>query len=510
MGARGVGARPARPHIKKSLYPWEAPRLTRAARVIRFIEHLQITSGTRAGQKFKLEPFQKEIIREWFKTDRNGKRIVRTAVLSIARKNGKSTLIAALALAFLVGPERERRGQIVVGAADRDQSGIIFDEIEAMLDADETLRGMVNVKRHEKTIEELELGSRFRALSSDAKKAHGLSPSVVILDELAQWGSGIGLRLYNALMTASGARAEPLKIIISTQADNDQAKMSELLDYGEQVNAGVIVNPRFWCRLYEVPEDLDPFDEKHWRLANPGLGTIRGLEDLRELAERARRMPTERAAFENLYCNRRISAEERWIAAPDWNACHGKVDIETLVGEPCYGGLDLGSVNDLTSFSLYWPHSGALLSWSWCPADRIAERAERDRVPYDIWSRDGWLELTPGRATNKRMVVLRLAELNALYQPKIIGYDKWGMDEVLRVMDEEAVELPLQEFRQGYVSFSPAAKAFAERVLNRQIRHDNPLLTWPCLMCACRSMQRTTLSQISQKVASALTRSLPA
>jgi phage terminase large subunit-like protein len=211
MGLRGRGARPkAKPtsHFKPIRRPnWKAKGLTRAERVIRFVEGLKVTAGPLAGKPFLLRPWQKDIIRKWYTTDANGLRIVRTGLLSVARKNGKSGLCAALALCHLVGPEQEPRGQIVVGATDRDQSGLIFDEIAAFIAADETLSERCNIKRHEKVIEDLESGSKFRALSSDAKKAHGLSPSVVILDELAQWGAGVGRALYDALTTLR----EPVK-----------------------------------------------------------------------------------------------------------------------------------------------------------------------------------------------------------------------------------------------------------------------------------------------------------
>ena len=485
MGARGPNARavtkrakgaaaPPRPAVQ----PWDASWLSRAERVIAFVETLQVTAGPLAGQRFALMDWQKALIEDWYRVDADGKRIVRTAVLSVGRKNGKSTLVAAIALAHLLGPEREPRGQVVIGASDRDQSGIIFAEVCAILEADEALRDLVNIQSHAKTITVHADGSVLQALSSDAKKAHGLSPTLCILDELGQWGVGIGIRLYNALMTAGGGRSEPLKIVISTQADSDLAKMSELLDYGRQVNEGVIDNPRFACKLFEVPDGLDPFDEAHWPLANPALGTFRSLEDMRELAERARRMPTERAAFEQLFLNRRTAAEERWISKPDWDACKGFVDPAALEGQVCYGGLDLGSVSDLTSLSLFWPETGALMSWSWCPADRIAERVENDRAPYNVWADAGWLELTPGKATDKRHVALRLAEICARFKPKVVMFDKWGMPELARILDEESITLPLVEHRQGFVSMSPSSKAFEELVLNARLRHDNPLLTW--------------------------------
>ena len=480
-GAKSKGANPASvAGGKPSRKAWQASGLSRAERVIKFIESLRVTSGVHAGRKFRLREWQRAIIREWYATDRKGTRIVRTGLLSMARKNGKSGLCSALALCHLLGPEQEARGQIVVGATDRDQSALIYDEIVAFITDNPEFEARCNIKRHEKAIEELESGSKFRALSSDARKAHGMSPSVVILDELAQWGTGIGRSLYDALVTAGGARAEPLVITIGTQSADDLSLMSELVDYAKAVRAGGIVDPTFSGFVYEIPPELDVFDEANWKLANPALGDFRSLQDMRILAERARHMPTMEAAFKNLFCNQRIDAEERWLPAAEWNACKSAIDLDALVGQRCVGALDLGSVRDLTSFGLFWPASGALWVWSWCPADGLREREDHDRVPYTVWAKDGYIEPTPGKATDKRFVALRLAEICARFKPAAIGYDPWGMAELQRVMLDEGITLPqLQPWGQGFKSMSPATKAFEARVLNRQLKHSgNPLLTW--------------------------------
>src|SRR5262245_9438097 len=228
MGLRGRGAKKKTLPTASQKPAWEAEGLSRAQRVITFIEQLRVTSGLLAGQPFHVRDWQRESIESWYRTDANGNRIVRTGLLSVARKNGKTGLVAALALCHLLGPEKERRGQIVVGATDRDQSGLIFEELEAFIADNPEFENESNIKRHEKVIEHIPSGSKFRALSSDAKKAHGLSPSVVILDELAQWGSGAGRNLYDALITASGARKDPLTLIIGTQSADDHNLMSEL------------------------------------------------------------------------------------------------------------------------------------------------------------------------------------------------------------------------------------------------------------------------------------------
>lgn len=448
--------------------------------MVRFIESLKITAGLLAGKPFTLRKWQREIIRSWYVTNNKGERIVRTGLFSVGRKNGKSALCAALALCHLLGPEQERRGQIVVGATDRDQSGLIFDEMVAFIEDNPDFSAICNIKRHEKVIENLQNGTKFRALSSDAKKAHGLSPSVVILDELAQWGQGVGRGLYDALTTSQGARKEPLLLIIGTQSADDHALMSTLVDYAKSVRAGEIDDPTFSGFVYEIPDDADVFDEANWKLANPALDDFRSLEDMRLLAERAKRMPTLEATFRNLFCNQRVDAEERWLPIAEWKNCI-KDGIESVaaVGQPV-GGLDLGSVRDLTAFALYWPTSGLLRVWTWCPEENLRAREERDRVPYTVWAKEGFIEPTPGAATNKRTVARRIAELCAQYKPSGIAFDRWGITELQGILDEEGIRLPeFKEFGQGYKSMSPATKAFEERVANKTLKTPlNPLLTW--------------------------------
>lgn len=484
MGLRGPGAIPkhhrgkkAKPKRRKK-QPWEAPGLSRAERVIAFIQTLRVTSGILAGQLFQVEPWQRPIIESWYATDGAGNRIIRTGLLSVARKNGKTGLVGALALCHLLGPEREARGQIVVGASDSDQSGIVFDELEAYIRGNDVFSAECNIKRHEKTIEHLPTGSKFKALSSDAKKSHGLSPSVVILDELAQWGSGIGRRLFDALTTAGGARKEPLLIIIGTQSEDDHNLMSELVDEARSTS-----DPTISGFIFEIPPELDVFDEANWPLANPALGTFRSAEDLRSIARRARRIPSTESTFRNLNCNQRVSADKRWIPAELWDACERKGgidDLDILGAGQCYGGLDLGDTDDLSSFALFWPGPGFLKVWTWCPAESLKRRSELHRVPYEKFRNVGLIETTPGNGTDKNIVARRIAELWTKYKPEEIAFDPWGKKELYRVLSEEGLpELQIREFHQGYKTMSPAVKAFEERVLNGKLVHEGgPLLTW--------------------------------
>jgi phage terminase large subunit-like protein len=450
-----------------------------------FLEDLTITSGIKLGEKFEVYDFEDEIIDAWYSTDEAGHRIVRTGLFTVGRKNGKTGLISGLVLAHLVGPVREPRGQIVVGATDRDQSAIVFNEVVAYIETIPEYSAICNVKRHEKKIENLENGTEFIALSSDAKKAHGLSPSVVILDELAQWGTGIGRKLYDALTTSQGARKEPLLIIIGTQSADDHSIMSNLVDYTKAVNRGDIDDPTFRGFVYEIPEDLDVFDEANWHLANPALDLFRSREDMRLLAERAKKIPTLEATFRNLFCNQRIDAEERWLPPAEWKPCiDDTIDLDALVGEYCVGGLDLSSVRDLTAFALFWPESNVLNVWTFCPEENLYLREERDRVPYTVWAKQGYITPTPGSAINKKFIGYQLEDLCMKFKPSCIAFDRWGIAELTQTIKEEGIVLSdnddiFVDFGQGFKSMSPATKAFEAKVIDRILRTPpNPVLTW--------------------------------
>ena len=480
MGLRGKNSKPkAKRQTPEESAPtrqdWEAPRLSRAQRVIRFVESLPITSGTDAGKPFKLRAWQKREIRAIYGTGR--KRKVRTAVLSLARKNGKTTLAAALCLAHLSGPESEERGQCYSAAADRDQAGLIFAEMQAIVEQVPWLDERLNIKTFTKEIQDLVNGSYYKALSSDARTKFGFSASFIIADEVAQWPNR---HLWDALTTSTGARAEPLTIAISTQAADDIHLFSELLDYGLSVERGEVDDETFHASLYAAPDGCDLDDEKAWAAANPGLGDFRSRDELRTAVMQAKRLPTREPAVRNLYLNQRVAADERFIPAVEWDACRDDFEESELRGRPCFGGLDLGSTRDLTSFTLYFPwDEGRVLSWSWCPGDNIQRREDEDRVPYRVWADRGLIEPTPGRGTDKRFVALRLAQIACQYSIHKIAFDRWSITELERIMSEESIDLPLEPFGQGFKDQGPAVRAFEEHILNRTLRHNgNPLLTW--------------------------------
>jgi len=336
MGLRGIGSRP-KPKIDRTIplarekMHWGERGITRSEAVIRFCESLPITSGTLAGQTLRLRPWQRRFIKAVYASDKKRGRQVRTAVLSMGRKNGKTQLAAALALCHFVGPEHEARGEVYSAANDRFQAARIFSEMAAIIERIAWMRDRINVVSFHKHMEDWETGSIYWALSADVATKMGLSPSFVCYDEL---GCAPNRSLYDALNTAMGARAEPLMLVISTQAARDDAPMSELVDYGLRVNSGDVKDPSFHLTFYAAPMELDPFSRKAWEAANPALGDFRSLEDVERQAMQAQRMPSPAASYPNLILNQRADATEDFISAEIWQKCRAAIDLDELRDRP--------------------------------------------------------------------------------------------------------------------------------------------------------------------------------
>lgn len=474
MGKRGPGAKRLREAARAALdvqvsHPWEKDGMPPADRMLAFLGELPIVSGLKAGERMEVAGFQERFVRSVYAPlDDAGLRLVRLAALSVARGNGKSGLLAGLGLGHLLGPMCEPYGEVYAAALDREQAGVLYRMTKAYIEAVPWMAARVNIKDYNKSITDEETQSTWTALTSDARKAHGLAPSFWIADEVAQWKSR---ELWDNLATGMGKRAQALGVSISTQAADDHHFLSEMLD-GEH-------DETVYVQLHAAPEGCDLDDREAWAAANPALGTFRDLKEFEIACDRAKRMPSFEPAFRLLYLNQRVDAEARFLTRADWEANHEAFDIADLEGERCWGGLDLASTRDLNAFCLWFPDHGRALWWHWTPADSIDERADRDRVPYRLWADQDFLALTPGNATDRRAIVRQLAEVRAMFDVQGIAYDRWRFEDLRKMLDEEGIELPLVPFVPGIKSYAAAMDAFERAVLERDMRHNpNPLLNW--------------------------------
>src|SRR5262245_31176898 len=451
-------------------------RRSRAGAVIAFCErYCRAPEGALVGKPIRLAPFQRRFLREIYDNEFGTHR----AYLSIARKNAKSSLIAMLTLAHLIGPERRLNSQIVSGARSRDQAALVFHLAEKMVLLEPTLQSIVRIIPSQKRLIGLPGNVEFRALSAEAGTAHGLSPALAILDEVGQV-HGPTDAFIDAVQTAQGAHADPLLIAISTQAPSDTDLFSIWLD-----DATRSADPRIVSHVYAAPPDAQLTDRKAWKAANPALGLFRSLEELREAAERARRMPSFEATFRNLYLNQRIALESLFIAPAVWKE-NGAAPVALELfrdGRPVTCGLDLSGTTDLTAAVFACKaDDGAvqLLPLVFTPADTLEERARVDRAPYPLWVRQGHLIPVPGKVVNYEWVAIYLKQATSGMRLTRIAFDRWRIEELKR--HAEAVGfgggaewLP---FGQGFQSMSPALQNFETLLLETRLRHGaHPLLT---------------------------------
>lgn len=481
--------RPRATPQKPSPYGGKIVGKERANKIIKFIECLVVPSGKGAGGPFILREWQRKFIRDIYEPydKRSGNRIVNRAILSIARKNGKTALIAALVIVHLVGPEAKPNGEIYSAANDRKQAAQVFKTAAQMVRASPELMARIKIIDSTKRMVARRSGSFYEAMSAEAGTKHGLNPTFVIFDELAQ---AKNRTLYDVLDTSFGAQPEPLFVVISTQSNDPKHILSTLIDDGLSAHDARIV-----CHLYAVPEDTpDIFDEQVWKLANPALGDFRLLRDFRSLADKAKRSPAEEPKFRNLYLNQRAEASSPFVSRTLWATCGAPVEVFDSQ-TPVYGGLDLSATNDLTALVLIGKIEGI---WNvypifWLPEFGLIERARRDRVPYDIWKRDGVLLTTPGKSVDYEYVAVFLRGIFDRFNIQKIAFDRWAFKHlrpwlVKAGFGEEQIEAYFDEFGQGWQSMSPALRDLESEILNARLAHGNhPVLT----MCAANAVVQT-------------------
>lgn len=450
---------------------------------------MTVPSGEGQGGPFVLREWQKQFIRDIYEphalTKGQYRRQVRRAILSIARKNGKTALIAALVLVHLIGPEAIQNGEIYSAANDREQAGQVYKVASQIVKADPELSAMLRCVDSTKTIACYGNGSFYKAISAEAGTKHGLNPSFVIFDELAQ---AKDRELYDVLDTSMGARAEPLFVTISTQSNDPEHILSKLIDDGLGSKDPTIV-----CHLYAVPEEQeDIFDPKCWELANPALHDFRSFEDLKAIADKAKRMPAEEPKFRNLYLNQRVAPVASLIARAEWMACKGEAEIEE--GEEVYLGLDLSSVNDLTALVMVSAGNPTkVVPFLWKPADYLKEHSNRDfgsgNHRYVEWHKAGHLLATPGRSIDKEVVARHIADLCGRYRVLGMAYDRWRIDDLIKEFDridfathkdgEKGDGLRIIPWGQGFRDMTPAIDAMELAVIDRKLVHgNNPVLNW--------------------------------
>lgn len=443
--------------------------------------HCRIPEGKFVGRTVKLTKHQ----RKWFARIYDSP--TRTFILSMGRKNAKTATAAFILLLHLCGPEARQNSQLLSAAQSRDQAALLFELAAKMVRMSPDLAAYVKIRDTAKELLCPELGTIYKAMSADVATSFGKSPALAVHDELGQV-KGPRSELYESIETAAGAQEEPLSIIISTQAPTDSDLLSVLID-----DALTGADPRTKVELYTAPLDLDAFGEEAIRAANPHFDSFMNRDEVMRQAADAKRMPSREASYRNLILNQRVEARNPFVSRQVWSE-NGAEPVAELHGEAVFGGLDLSSVADLSALVLISAQAGA---WDvhptfWLPSNGLAEKARLDRVPYDVWERDGKLLTTPGSSIEYDFIAEHLRGVFDRCDVKAIAFDRYNMRHLRPCLERAGFseeELGrFVEFGQGFIGMSPAIRELESLLLAKKLRHANhPVLA----MCAANATVAT-------------------
>lgn len=449
----------------------------RADRVIRFISHLKHSTGEWAGKPFNLMPWQEEIIRRLYGTlNPDGTRQYRTLWFEVPRKNGKTELGAGGITLPLLYIDGEMGAQIYSAANDKDQAGLVFNAAAPMVEQNPSLDRVSKIYPPQKRIVYYRNRSFYTAVSSEAYTKDGLNAHGIVYDELH---AAPNRELWDVLTTSQGSRRQPLTAVTTTAGYDRNSICWEQHDYACKVRDGIINDPTWLVVIYAAPEDADWTDEDVWKECNPALGVFRFLDEIRALCKKAQETPALEMTFRRLYLNQWTSSVERWMPMDKWDACNAPADMEALKGKPCYAGLDLSATTDLTALSLVFPvgDSYDVIMHFWIPWDTAREKEKRDRVPYSLWVKQGYITATEGNVIDYHSIQHKLEEYASLYDIKEVAFDRWGATKLSQdLTDAGFVMVP---FGQGFRSMSAPTKELMNLILSEKIRHGgNPVLRW--------------------------------
>lgn len=447
--------------------------LTDAERAMRFVErYLRIPDGPEVGKPILLDPFQEALFYQVIDTP------AWKTILSLGRKNAKTATTAALVLCFIVGPLARQNDELAAAANSRDQAAHLYKYAAKMLQLNRELVGLYKLIPSTKMIVGVRKNVTFRAISAEAKTAHGGNYRVVTLDELGQV-TGQTDEFYDALVSGQGAQTDPKFVILSTQAPTDSAILSTIIDAAITTNSQETA-----VHLYAADPDCAIDDESQWRKANPALGNFRSIDDVRRQCEDARNLPSANARFRNLVLNQRISSEQLFVSPDVWRRNDRPPDVEIMRRAGVTLGLDLSQRTDLTAAVLSCADDEGdvhLKVFAFTPAAGLDARATRDRVPYQAWVDSGHLIAVPGEFVDYDYVCEYLKgwlDDEGIFVNKI-AFDRWRINEFKKSAERTgfAVDAVWQEVGQGYKDMSPRVESFEGTLLRYKLRHgSHPVL----------------------------------
>ena len=452
----------------------------KADKAVKFIENLCHTKGKWAGKRFWLLPWQEQLIRDIFGIVKpDGYRQFRTAFVEICKKVGKSELAAAVAL-YLLYADNEPSAEVYGAAADRQQASIVFDVARQMVEMSPALLKRSKLMTATKRIVNYGNSGYYQVLSAEVGGKHGFSVSGLVFDEIHTQPNR---QLYDVLTKGSSdARQNPLHFIITTAGTDRHSIAYELHTKAVDILEGRRVDPTFYPVVYGLKDDEDWEDEANWYKVNPSLGYTVDIERLRDAYREAKQNPADEVTFKWLRLNMWVSSTVAWIPDAIFMKGNEEIDLASLEGRDCYGGLDLSSTGDITALVLMFPprdedEKYILLPFFWVPEETIPQRVKSASVPYDIWERQGYLLSTEGNVIHYDFIEKFINDLAEKYHIVEIAVDRWNATQMIQNLEGDG--FTMVPFGQGFASMSGPTKDFYRLLMEGQIIHGgHPVLRW--------------------------------
>ena len=443
-------------------------------RPIEFIERfIKQSKGKWNGKPLKLELFQKAMIEAAFGfVDENGKRKYKKVIFFVARKNGKSVLDSAIAT-YMLTKDNEGGAEVYSVATKRDQSKIVWEETKRMIrkspELAKRIRCLLGGIYYDQT------DSYFRELASDSNSLDGLNSHLVIADEVHAWKDK---NLLDVMYDSMSAREQPMLIETSTMGTVRQNVFDIEYDYASKVIDGTIEDETLLPIIYELDEEKEWTQEECWYKANPALGVIKSLKDMREKVERAKNNPIE---LVNLLCkdfNIRQNSINAWLSFEELNNEEKYSEWKDCY---CIGGVDLSSTTDLTCATLLGVVKGKIRvkQMYWIPTNFLEKKITEDKIPYDKWIKLGLMRLSGDSKIDYKDVTKWFLEevQNNDLRPLWVGYDSWNAQFWCDDMKENGFDMV--EVRQGFKTESAPLKQMKADLIDKKINYDsNPILKW--------------------------------
>jgi phage terminase large subunit-like protein len=455
--------------------------------VLRVFGLLRHTQGQWAGRPLNPDPWQIAYLLApvygWVRKNDAGHwvRIIRTQYVELPRKNGKTTLAGGQAC-DLTCADGEAGAQVIAAAAGKDQARFCFDPIKTIAEKSPALSPHVKVLRDR--ITHPKSGSYFAVVSSLADLIHGANLHGGVIDELHVHKSP---DLVEAITTGTGAREQPLIVIITTPDDGKPNTVyAHTRARVEQLARGALKDPSVYGVIWCADARDDPHAESTWRKANPGYGVSPTREFMVAASAKAASSPADLASFQRLHLGLRTKQTTKYITLAAWERNAGpRIDEADLAGRECFGGLDLASTSDITALCWLFPAEDGSFDaiWRlWIPEDNLEALDKRTAGAATAWVREGWLLTTPGNVTDYDYIKAQILADAEVFDVQDIAYDRWNSSQM--VNDLVAEDMPMSPIGQGYASLSAPTKELQRLVLagsrsTPMIRHGgNPVLIW--------------------------------